>query len=95
MKTNKIKNKECIQKTPNNSGIYWLYQKDKSGWNVVYIGISNNLNRRLKQHLIGKEFDGFYYETLPLDISKKREKKILQSYVDLRGKLPSLNRQIG
>ena len=38
-----IIDKKDIRICPEYSGVYWLYKKSYNGWNIVYIGISNNI----------------------------------------------------
>ena len=33
------------------SGLYFLYEKDNEDYSLVYIGVSNNIYRRLNQHI--------------------------------------------
>jgi len=95
MKINQLINKNDLNKSPAKSGVYWLYKKLKSGWDVVYIGIGKNINRRLFQHKRDaiKDFDAFYYEEAIYSEARKREQVILKSYKDSTGRFPIYNRQ--
>lgn len=95
MKIDSLKRKSDIENCPQKSGMYWLYKKTDYEWIVVYLGISVNVQKRLKQHLLVKDFDAFFYEIIDYQIAKKREKDLLRGYKDMTGRLPPLNKQIG
>jgi len=95
MKLDSMKPKSDINKCPKTSGMYWLYRKNDFGWCVVYVGISNNLYRRLQTHLLNKDFDTFFYEEYDYQSVKRREKQLLRSYKNNSGILPPLNKKIG
>ena len=50
-KSNKSKWFEIINKLPNETGVYYLYNFDGK---LIYIGKSKNIKNRVNQHLIGK-----------------------------------------
>lgn len=65
------------------SGIYILTYGNK----VVYVGQSNDLDRRLEQHFYDKHFDGVATKTVPLEDLDKVEKETILKY------RPHLNKQ--
>jgi len=93
MNTELIIDKIDIEKCTESSGVYWLYQKNYNGWNVVYVGISNNIKRRLREHSLMKDFDGFFFETVDYRMARDKEKIILNNYKLFKGTLPLLNKQ--
>lgn len=95
MKIVVIKDKENIHSCTEKPGMYRLYRKTEVGWKIIYLGISNNIRRRLFEHIRTKEFDAFYCEEINYEEAKKMEKELLKSYVSNAGILPELNQQIG
>ena len=53
----RIKVKDCVDRTDlTNPGVYFLFGKDETGKDLVYIGEAETVMKRLNQHLTQKDF---------------------------------------
>lgn len=79
------------------SGIYRLFESVSGVLSLVYIGKSQNIRWRLKEHSRSKflRFDFFNYEFCPKRFLEQLEKKRLSKYVQEFGHLPKYNKQLG
>ena len=68
----------------------------RKGRDVVYKGITNNLGRRLKEHLAaGKKFTSVTKtRKMSRESAKKREKKQIKNYKRNKGKPPKYNKRV-
>jgi len=80
--------KESLDVVNKGPGIYYLYSKEK---NILYIGRTVSLRRRLNEHTFLKSFEFFSFETCDVGLAA-REKKLLDDYEKQHGQLPPLNR---
>lgn len=82
--------KENISCLPDQSGVYFLYQK---GNVLVYIGKATSLKKRALQHDKEKEFSRIGYELVHYSRARKLEKHLITMYFEEHGQLPYYNRQ--
>ncbi len=80
-----------IQNVPESEGVYELADYSKA---VIYIGRSNNLKRRLNEHLNTSDpclrsVQYFCYEKTWN--SEQREQELLEEYRRIHGRLPKCN----
>ena len=83
-------NKENIYNLPDESGVYFLYQKVNI---LVYIGIATSLKKRVLQHDKDKEFSRIGYELAHYSRIRKLEKEHLELYGKEHGQRPYYNKQ--
>jgi len=48
-------NPQEVSRVPSKCGVYLLLRWNGCGWKVLYVGRSNDLNRRLQEHLPSNE----------------------------------------
>jgi len=79
------------------AGIYRLFESVSGALDLVYIGKSQNIRWRLKEHSRSKllRFDFFNYELCPKWMLEQIEKERLSTYVQKLGHLPKYNKQLG
>jgi excinuclease UvrABC nuclease subunit len=82
--------KENIIDLPDESGIYFLYQK---GNILVYIGKATSIRKRVLQHDKEKEFSRIGYELVHYSRARKLENELLELYFKEHGRLPYYNKQ--
>ena len=82
--------KESICRLPDESGVYFLYQKRNI---LVYIGKALSLRKRILQHDREKEFTRIGYEVVHYSRARKLEKDLIMLYHKEHGQLPYYNRQ--
>ena len=82
--------KEDISDLPDESGVYFLYQKENI---LVYIGKATSLKKRVLHHDKDKEFSRIGYEVAHYSRSRKLENELLELYFKEHGQLPYYNRQ--
>lgn len=76
------------ENAPTSKGIYEL----KSFGNLVYIGMGENIQRRLLQHLSERDPNYYRFKKAGFFTSEKSlEDKHLTAYEDKHGRLPSWN----
>ena len=68
-KSNKSKWFEIINKLPNETGVYYLYNFDGK---LIYIGKSKNIKNRVNQHLIGKSNKSLNIQLESSDVSYEK-----------------------
>lgn len=78
-------------KLPAEAGCYILAS---GGGEVIYIGQSNNLRRRMSEHLRVGRLQGawFYYLQLPAERVLEYEQRLLSKHRFREGQWPALNR---
>jgi len=79
-----------INKMPDISGVYFLYQKNDI---LVYIGKAKSIKTRIIDHDQNKEFDRIGYEETIYMRTRALEKELLTLYVKEHGSLPYYNKQ--
>ncbi len=84
-----------VSSVPESEGVYELFD---TGKNLIYIGRSDNLRRRLTEHLNTsdaciKSASYFTYEVTSRSIS--REQELLAEYKRIHGKYPPCNDKLG
>lgn len=82
--------KENISNVPDESGVYFLYQK---GNILVYIGKATSLKKRVLQHDKEKEFSRIGYELVHYSRARRLEKDLIRLYLEEHGQLPYYNKQ--
>jgi excinuclease UvrABC nuclease subunit len=82
--------KRNISNLPDQSGVYFLYQK---GNILVYIGKATSLKKRVLQHDKEKEFSRIGYEPVHYSRARKLENELLELYFKEHGQLPYYNKQ--
>jgi excinuclease UvrABC nuclease subunit len=82
--------KEDISNLPDESGVYFLYQK---GNILVYIGKATSLKTRVLQHDKEKEFSRISYEVVHYSRARKLEKELIDLYFKEHGQFPYYNKQ--
>ena len=97
--SNKIQFKLAYYKSvPQTEGCYVLTTFDNQ---IIYIGLSNNLYSRFKQHLDSSEKKSatregkavwFYYESFAAKNLPKLERTWINQFTSFHGKLPVLNK---
>jgi len=78
---------------PQTSGVYCLGVNSK----IIYIGSSNNLNERLKDHYYSNDScirQAKQFAIEPCNNFREREKQRLREYLARHGKLPACNDKI-
>lgn len=83
-----------IKRVPEESGVYRLDNRSET----LYIGKTDNLNRRLMEHLNSddlciKKVTVFTY--MVTESPEQTEKALLEEYTKSHGKLPECNEKIG
>ena len=83
-----------LASVPKSEGVYQLFD---SGKNLIYIGRSDDLNRRLNEHLNTtdpciKSAAYFTYEVTSR--SAQRETEMLEEYKRIHGRYPRCNDQL-
>jgi len=78
-----------IKRIPLESGVYFLFQKGL----LVYIGKALNLQKRIKDHVVGKVFDEIEYELAHWSRSRELEEELLKGYHNQHGQYPYYNHQ--
>ena len=83
---------ENIVRAPSKSGVYVLRTATEVS-SIIYIGSTDNLERRLKEHFLSGDIPGVlffdWYETSTSDEARNVEKTWIASY------LPKYNDRIG
>jgi excinuclease UvrABC nuclease subunit len=82
--------KENIMNLPDESGVYFLYQK---GNILVYIGKATSIRKRVFQHDKEKEFSRIGYQLTHNSRARKLEKEFIELYLKEHSQLPYYNRQ--
>lgn len=82
--------KEDISNLPDESGVYFLYQK---GNILVYIGKATSLKTRVLQHDKEKEFSRIGYELVHYSRARKLESQLIELYFKEHGQFPYYNKQ--
>jgi len=82
--------KENIIDLPDESGVYFLYQK---GNILVYIGKAASIIKRVLEHDKEKEFNRIGYQLVHYSRARKLENELLELYLKEHGQLPYYNRQ--
>ncbi len=73
--------KEDLEKIPKTSGLYYFYDKDDK---IMYVGISNNLQRRMNQHYTMNSLNrqyGFHYSSLYSGLLPTEAKKVIRKWI--------------
>lgn len=84
----------AVSSVPESEGAYQLFDAGRS---LIYIGRSDNLRRRLNEHLNSSDTrirsaSYFTYEVTSLSIS--REQQLLEEYQRSHGRLPRCNDRV-
>lgn len=72
---------EDLEKIPKTSGLYYFYDKDDK---IMYVGLSNNLQRRMNQHYTMNSLNrqyGFHYSSLYSDLLPPEAKKVIRKWI--------------
>ena len=80
-----------IQYVPEKEGVYELADNSQS---IIYIGRSNNLRRRLSEHLNSDDHclrNARYFRYEQTWRSEERERELLNEYRRIHGRLPRCN----
>lgn len=71
-------NMNDIEKIPNKKGIYYFYNNKKE---LIYLGKTKNLNRRVKQHLTSSSFKDSIYEISFFIVENNIQLDIYETYL--------------
>lgn len=86
-----------IEKVYPEPGIYKLFASNKKCLDLVYIGQSINLRKRLMEHskTLYMEFDCFYFDFYPKEKLDEIEREELNGFKKKNARWPKYNNQAG
>jgi len=87
--------KDLIEKTPAVIGVYYLYNKENE---IIYIGKSKNIKKRITQHFTSDQLHSKKLQTLVHDISYEKTGNeliaLLKEDIELKKHRPQFNKRI-
>lgn len=84
-----------INSIPPVSCVYWLFDSSQGYKEIVYIGLAKDIYRRIRDHLLDKNFDYFTFVSYPRHLLAEQERRIIKDYKLSNGRLPKYNKQLG